>query len=75
MLAFKKIIWINFVAVSIFSWSLFNTKDAGPYLTEYTITVYLVLFVSMGGAIATHVVSRNIIPSVIGLIVIDVVEG
>lgn len=30
---------------------------------------------SMGGAIASHVASRNLIPSVIGLVVIDVVEG
>ena len=30
---------------------------------------------SMGGAIAVHTVYKNLIPSVIGLVVIDVVEG
>lgn len=29
----------------------------------------------MGGAIAVHTVYRHLIPSVIGLVVIDVVEG
>ena len=30
---------------------------------------------SMGGAIAVHTAERNLIPSLAGLIVIDVVEG
>lgn len=32
-------------------------------------------FFSMGGAIAVHAAIRHLVPSLIGLIVIDVVEG
>ena len=32
-------------------------------------------YFSMGGAIAVHTTSSNLIPSLVGLIVIDVVEG
>lgn len=45
---------------------------------EIIYSIYLSFFLpfySMGGAIAVHTVYRNLIPTVIGLVVIDVVEG
>lgn len=40
-----------------------------------TLTVMYVYSYSMGGAIAVHAAIRHLVPSLIGLIVIDVVEG
>lgn len=37
--------------------------------------IYLCLYLSMGGAIAVHTAHHNLVPSLIGLVVIDVVEG
>lgn len=37
--------------------------------------IHCVLHYSMGGAIAVHTAQRGLVPSLIGLVVIDVVEG
>ena len=44
---------------------------------EHLFTMYddIDVFSSMGGALAVHVAKRDLIPSLIGLAVIDVVEG
>ena len=45
------------------------------FASEVVLNVLACFIFSMGGAVAVHVASRKLIPSLIGLAVIDVVEG
>lgn len=50
-------------------------RDVGQPYCWFCNDPFLLTYFSMGGAIAVHTAERNMIPSLAGLVVIDVVEG